>query len=99
MRQDLIPLAFPHIPGLDLSESHHRGRGRAQLGVGDAVVALLPATAPGAAAEYVAASAEALATAPRTVELADAAALPLVGLTALAGPVRNQPTSSLGRTS
>jgi NADPH:quinone reductase-like Zn-dependent oxidoreductase len=46
------------------------------------VVALLPADAPGAAAEYVAAPAEALTSAPRTVELADAAALPLVGLTA-----------------
>lgn len=50
--------------------------------VGDTVVALLPADAPGAAAEYVAAPAEALAPAPRTVDLADAAALPLVGLTA-----------------
>src|SRR5580700_12078257 len=39
-------------------------------------------TAPGAAAEYVAVPAEALAAAPRTVELADAAALPSAGLTA-----------------
>jgi len=39
-------------------------------------------TAPGAAAEYVAVSAELLAAAPRTVELADAAALPSAGLTA-----------------
>ncbi len=39
-------------------------------------------TAPGAAAEYVAAPAEVLAAAPRTVELADAAALPSAGLTA-----------------
>ena len=36
----------------------------------------------GAAAEYVAAPAETLAAAPRTVDLADAAALPSVGLTA-----------------
>jgi NADPH:quinone reductase-like Zn-dependent oxidoreductase len=39
-------------------------------------------TEPGAAAEYVAAPAEALATAPSTVELADAAALPSAGLAA-----------------
>ena len=45
-------------------------------------VAFLPMTAPGAAAEYVAAPAEALAAAPRTVELADAAALPSAGLAA-----------------
>lgn len=37
---------------------------------------------PGAAAEYVVAPADALAAAPRTVELADAAALPSGGLTA-----------------
>jgi NADPH:quinone reductase-like Zn-dependent oxidoreductase len=46
------------------------------------VVAFLPMTEPGAAAEYVAAPAEALAAAPRTGELADAAALPSAGLAA-----------------
>jgi NADPH:quinone reductase-like Zn-dependent oxidoreductase len=46
------------------------------------VVAFLPPIAPGAAAEYVAVPAETLATAPRAVDLADAAALPSVGLTA-----------------
>jgi NADPH:quinone reductase-like Zn-dependent oxidoreductase len=46
------------------------------------VIAYLPVTAPGAAAEYAAAPAEALAAAPRAVELADAAALPSAGLTA-----------------
>src|SRR6185437_5582538 len=49
---------------------------------GDAVVAFLPVTAPGAAAEYVVVPAEALAAAPRAVDLADAAALPSAGLTA-----------------
>ncbi|HEY1000032.1 MAG TPA: hypothetical protein VGD83_10360 [Streptosporangiaceae bacterium] len=49
---------------------------------GDTVVAFLPMTAPGAAAEYVAAPADVLAAAARTVELADAAALPSAGLTA-----------------
>uniref|UniRef100_UPI00131B048E NADP-dependent oxidoreductase n=1 Tax=Amycolatopsis anabasis TaxID=1840409 RepID=UPI00131B048E len=50
--------------------------------VGDAVVAFLPMDADGAAADYVVAPADALATAPRTVDLADAAALPVGGLTA-----------------
>uniref|UniRef100_UPI00131B157B NADP-dependent oxidoreductase n=1 Tax=Amycolatopsis anabasis TaxID=1840409 RepID=UPI00131B157B len=50
--------------------------------VGDAVVAFLPMDADGAAADYVVAPADTLATAPRTVELADAAALPVGGLTA-----------------
>lgn len=83
LRQDLLLLAFPHIPCLDLAGAITEvGEGVPHWSVGDAVVALLPAAAPGAAAEYVAVSAEALTTAPRTVELADAAALPLVGLTA-----------------
>jgi NADPH:quinone reductase-like Zn-dependent oxidoreductase len=46
------------------------------------VVAFLPPAAPGAAAEYAVVPAEALAAAPRTVELADTAALPSAGLTA-----------------
>ncbi|MGW7079814.1 NADP-dependent oxidoreductase [Streptomyces sp. NPDC054866] len=83
LRQDLLPLALPHIPGLDLAGVITEvGEGVPNWRVGDAVVALLPADAPGAAADYVAVSAKALATAPRTVELADAVALPLVGLTA-----------------
>ncbi len=42
----------------------------------------MPITAPGAAAEYAAAPAGALAAAPATMELADTAALPSAGLTA-----------------
>jgi NADPH:quinone reductase-like Zn-dependent oxidoreductase len=50
---------------------------------GDPVVAFLPEPdGAGAAAEYVAVPAGTLAAAPRTVELADAAVLPAVGLTA-----------------
>ncbi|MGC9540067.1 NADP-dependent oxidoreductase [Streptomyces sp. UG1] len=83
LRQDIVPVTFPHIPNLDLSGVITEvGEGVTDWSVGETVVALLPATAPGAAAEYVAAPAEALATAPRAVEPADAAALPLVGLTA-----------------
>jgi NADPH:quinone reductase-like Zn-dependent oxidoreductase len=50
--------------------------------VGDAVIGFLPMTAAGAAAEYVIAPAEILAPAPTSIPLADAAALPMVGLTA-----------------
>jgi len=50
--------------------------------VGDAVVGLLPLDAPGAAADYVLAPAGVLTAAPKSVRLADAAALPTVGLTA-----------------
>jgi NADPH:quinone reductase-like Zn-dependent oxidoreductase len=59
-----------------------RGEGVSGWSAGDAVVAFLPMTGPGAAAEYAVVPAGLLAGAPRTVELADAAALPSSGLTA-----------------
>jgi NADPH:quinone reductase-like Zn-dependent oxidoreductase len=81
--QQVFPVAFPHIPNFDLSGVIAEvGEGVSGWKTGDAVVAFLPMTGPGAAAEYVAAPAGALAAAPRTVELADAAALPSSGLTA-----------------
>jgi NADPH:quinone reductase-like Zn-dependent oxidoreductase len=81
--QQMFPVTFPHVPNCDVAGVITEvGEGVSGWSVGDAVVAVLPATAPGAAAEYVAAPAQVLAAAPRTVELADAAALPLVGLTA-----------------
>ena len=81
--QDLIPVVFPHVPNTDVAGVITEvGEGVTGWSVGDAVVAFLPASAPGAAAEYVAAPAGALAAAPRTGELADAAALPMAGLTA-----------------
>jgi NADPH:quinone reductase-like Zn-dependent oxidoreductase len=79
----VFPVAFPHIPNFDVAGVIAEvGEGVSGWSVGDAVVAFLPMTAPGAAAEYVAAPAEVLAPAPRTVELADAAALPSAGLAA-----------------
>ena len=72
----VFPVTFPHIPNYDVSGVIAEvGEGVSGWGAGDAVVAFLPMTAPGAAAEYAAAPAGALAAAPRTVELADAAAL------------------------
>lgn len=80
---EVFPLALPHIPSYDVSGVIAEvGEGVSGWNVGDAVVAFLPIASPGAAAEYVAVPAKALAAAPRTVELADAAALPSVALTA-----------------
>jgi NADPH:quinone reductase-like Zn-dependent oxidoreductase len=81
--QQVFPVAFPHIPNFDVSGVIAEvGEGVSGWSPGDAVVAFLPMTAPGAAAEYAVVPAQALAAAPRTVELADAAALPSSGLTA-----------------
>jgi NADPH:quinone reductase-like Zn-dependent oxidoreductase len=82
--QQVFPVTFPHIPNIDVAGIIAEvGEGVSGWSAGDAVVAFLPEPRwAGAAAEYVAVPAEALAAAPRTVELADAAALPTVGLTA-----------------
>ena len=81
--QQVFPVTLPHIPNFDVSGVIDEvGEGVSGWSAGDEVVAFLPMTAPGAAAEYVAVSAGVLAAAPRTVELADAAALPSASLTA-----------------
>jgi NADPH:quinone reductase-like Zn-dependent oxidoreductase len=80
---EVFPVTFPHIPNFDVAGVITEvGEGVSGWSAGDAVVGFLPMTAPGAAAEYVAASADVLAAAPQTMELADAAALPSSGLTA-----------------
>jgi NADPH:quinone reductase-like Zn-dependent oxidoreductase len=81
--QEPMPLTLPHIPGLDVAGTVDAlGDGVRDLEVGDRVVGFLPFVVDGASAEYVLASAESLAPAPTSIPLADAAALPLVGLTA-----------------
>jgi len=81
--QQVFPVVFPHTPNFDVAGVVTEvGEGVRGWSTGDAVVAYLPVTAPGAAAEFVAAPADALAAAPRAVELTDAAALPSAGLTA-----------------
>lgn len=81
--RDTFAGSFPHTPNLDVSGVITEvGPEVDGWRVGDAVIGMLPATGPGAAAEYVSAPAAVLARAPQTVELADAAALPVVGLTA-----------------
>jgi NADPH:quinone reductase-like Zn-dependent oxidoreductase len=53
------------------------------------VIGFLPMTSPGAAAEFAVVPADALAAAPRTIPLADAAAIPAVALTAWQGLVEH----------
>jgi NADPH:quinone reductase-like Zn-dependent oxidoreductase len=78
-----MPVTLPHVPGLDVAGTIDAlGEGVTGRGVGDEVVGFLPFVADGASADYVLAPAEALAPAPTSLPLADAAALPLVGLTA-----------------
>ncbi|MFD5764118.1 NADP-dependent oxidoreductase, partial [Streptomyces sp. NPDC127044] len=81
--QGPIPVTLPHSPGIDVAGTVDAlGEGVTGIQVGDQVIGFLPMTGPGAAAEYVLAPVEALTPAPKSVALSDAAALPLVGLTA-----------------
>jgi NADPH:quinone reductase-like Zn-dependent oxidoreductase len=81
--QGPFPVTLPHTPGIDVAGTVDAlGDGVENVAVGDAVVAFLSMTADGAAAEYVIAPAEILAPAPTSIPLADAAAFPMVGLTA-----------------
>jgi NADPH:quinone reductase-like Zn-dependent oxidoreductase len=78
-----IPVVLPHTPGIDVAGTVDAlGDGVSGLQVGDQVIGFLPMVADGAAAEYVVAPAEVLTAAPSSIPLADAAALPIVGLTA-----------------
>ncbi|MEV5807244.1 NADP-dependent oxidoreductase [Streptomyces parvulus] len=80
---EMIPITLPYVPGIDVSGTVEEvGADVTGFQVGDQVVAMLPLDSGGGAAEYVAAPVAALAPAPRTVDLADAAALPLTGLAA-----------------
>ena len=81
--QGPIPVTLPHTPGIDVSGTVAAlGAGVAGFQVGDRVIGFLPMAEDGAAAEYVVAPAGILAPAPTSVPLVDAAALPIVGLTA-----------------
>jgi NADPH:quinone reductase-like Zn-dependent oxidoreductase len=81
--QGPMPLDLPHIPGLDVAGTVDAlGADVEGTSVGDRVIGFLPFVVDGASAEYVVASADSLAPAPESIPLADAAALPVVGLTA-----------------
>lgn len=78
-----FPVTLPHIPGIDVAGTVDAlGTGVDGLQVGDEVIGFLSMVTDGASAEYVVAPAEILAPAPRSIPLADAAALPLTGVTA-----------------
>ncbi|GAA0481428.1 NADPH:quinone reductase [Paractinoplanes deccanensis] len=76
-------LKLPHIPGVDLSGwVAALGPGVTGYRVGDPVIAYLPAETDGAMAQLAVVPADGLAPAPQSIALADAAALPVAGLTA-----------------
>lgn len=78
-----IPVVLPHTPGIDVAGTVDAlGEGVDGVAVGDDVIGFLPMDGTGAAAQYVLAPAQILTPAPKSVPLADAAALPVVGLTA-----------------
>ena len=81
--QGPFPVTLPHIPGIDVAGTVDAlGDGVDNVAVGDEVIGFLPMVVDGAAAEYAIAPAEILAPAPTSIPLPDAAALPMVGLTA-----------------
>lgn len=81
--QGPMPLTLPHVPGLDVAGTiDGLGPGVEGFARGDRVVGFLPFVVDGASAEFVVAAADALTAAPAAVPLPEAAALPLVGLTA-----------------
>lgn len=85
--QGPMPMELPHIPGLDVAgtvDALGDGVTDAAHGLheGDPVIGFLPFGDDGATAEYVVVAAGSLAPAPTSIPLADAAALPVVALTA-----------------
>ncbi|NRQ36178.1 NADP-dependent oxidoreductase [Nonomuraea sp. NN258] len=77
--RDVLPIALPYTLGWDVSGTVvETGADVSVFRPGDRVFGLVP----GAAAEYVTAPADALARAPRSIPLTDAAAIPVAGLTA-----------------
>ncbi|GAA2450493.1 NADP-dependent oxidoreductase [Actinomadura vinacea] len=80
--QDVLPVTLPCTLGVDVSGTIvSLGPGVTGRAVGDRVVGRLDGGS-GATAEYATAPVDVLVAAPRTIPLADAAALPVAGLTA-----------------
>lgn len=74
---ELIPVALPYTPGLDVAGTIE--------GTGEPVIAFLGVPVGGGAAEFAAVPRDLLVPAPTSVPLADAASLPVAGLTAFQG--------------
>jgi NADPH:quinone reductase-like Zn-dependent oxidoreductase len=84
----IMPVKFPCIPGFDMAgEIVELGPGVTGFRIGQRVHARLAQT--GASAEFAVAGVEVTAPMPATMSMAEAAALPLAGMTALQG-LRNQ---------
>lgn len=80
---EAIPTPLPITPGLDVSGTIvELGADVDGFGVGDPVIAMFPLDVHGGAAEYAVVAAELVAAAPTSIDLPDAAALPLSGLAA-----------------
>ena len=81
-----FPVVLPHVPGYDVSGTVDAlGDGVTRFQVGDKVVGFISMGDNGSAAEYVVVPADVLVKAPSGIDLADAAALPSVALTAWQG--------------
>jgi NADPH:quinone reductase-like Zn-dependent oxidoreductase len=81
--QQVFPVSLPHTPGLDVAGTVEAlGDAVAGWAIGDRVIGFLPITGTGAAAEFVVAPAQVLTAAPRSIPLADAAAVPTAALAA-----------------
>jgi NADPH:quinone reductase-like Zn-dependent oxidoreductase len=81
--QQVFPIALPHIPGIDVAGTIAAlGAGVTRWEVGDQVIGFLSMVSDGAAAEFVTASADTLASAPTAIPLTEAAALPAAAQTA-----------------
>lgn len=80
---EAIPTPLPITPGLDVAGTIvELGEGVTGLHVNELVVGMFPLNEHGGAAEYAVIAADLLAAAPRTLPLAESAALPLTGLAA-----------------
>lgn len=81
--KQVLSVDLPHIPNVEVAGVVEAvGDGVDNVAVGESVVGFLPMNIQGAAAEYALAPAEVLASAPTSIPLVDAAAMPATALTA-----------------
>jgi len=86
----LMPVKLPAVPGFDVAgEVEEVGPGVERFQVGDRVHARILGGSGGASAEYAVVGEDVAAKVPAKMDLADAAAIPLAGMTALQG-LRNE---------
>jgi NADPH:quinone reductase-like Zn-dependent oxidoreductase len=84
VRHDKVPLSFPYTPGIDFSGVVRAvGEGLTEFSPTDAVFGVTPQTQQGCYAEAIALDATLVAKKPADLSHADAAALALVGATAI----------------